>query len=394
MMRKKLLFLPSAIVLSLAACFLQTVYAAQAEALSVSAESAVLVEADTGRVLYEKNKDKKLPMASTTKIMSALITLEAGNLDLPFVVDERAIQVEGSSMGLQKGDTVTLRTLACGMLLPSGNDAANAAAVRLAGSLDGYAEMMNIRAAAIGMQYTHFVTPSGLADEPHNSTAHDMAKLARVALKNTAFLDLCSRSVAKVEFGNPPYERWLKNHNKLLTQYKGAVGMKTGFTKKSGRCLVSAAERNGVQLIAITLNAPNDWQDHTNLLNYGFQEVKSCTYEVDYGNLRLKIVGGMQEEMGVVPLTAPTVHLKEEELSQVTQQVLLQPFYYAPLRAGDAVGEVRLLLKGEEVGSCTLVAADDVEQKVTPIQYSFWEKVKMWFANLFYRLKGYIQDLL
>ena len=163
---------------------------AVAEGLSVSAKAAVLIEADTGRVLFAKNKDMQLPMASTTKILTALITLESNNLDELFVVDEKAIQVEGSSMGLQKGDSASLRTLACGMLLPSGNDAANAAAVRIGGSIAEFAAMMNQRAAAIGMTNSHFVTPSGLDDEQHYSTAHDMAKLARVALKNNAFQDI------------------------------------------------------------------------------------------------------------------------------------------------------------------------------------------------------------
>ena len=394
MMRKRLLSLLPAAVICLSACFSQTVSAAKSDGLSVSAKSAVLIEADTGRILYEKNKDQKLPMASTTKIMSALIALEAGNLDEPFVVDEKAIQVEGSSMGLQKGDTVTLRTLACGMLLPSGNDAANAAAVRIAGSIEDFAGMMNIRAKAIGMGNTHFVTPSGLDNEQHYSTAHDMAKLARVALKNSIFLDLCSRNVTKVEFGNPPYERWLKNHNRLLSEYKGAIGVKTGFTKKSGRCLVSAAERDGIRLIAVTLNAPNDWQDHTKLFDYGFQDVKSSTYEVDYENIRLTVVGGKQDELGVVPLTVPTVHVEEQEFPNITQKVLLEPFYYAPLKAGDAVGEIKLYLGKEEIGSCTLVAKDDLEQKITQIEYSFWEKIKMWFANLFYKIKSFFQGLL
>ncbi|MDD6237569.1 MAG: D-alanyl-D-alanine carboxypeptidase [Clostridiales bacterium] len=367
---------------------------AVAEGLSVSAKAAVLIEADTGRVLFAKNKDMQLPMASTTKILTALITLESDNLDELFVVDEKAIQVEGSSMGLQSGDSASLRTLACGMLLPSGNDAANAAAVRIGGSIAEFAAMMNQRAAAIGMTNSHFVTPSGLDDEQHYSTAHDMAKLARVALKNNAFQDICSRNIAKVEFGNPPYERWLKNHNRLLNEYKGAIGVKTGFTKKSGRCLVSAAERDGVTLIAVTLNAPNDWQDHTLMFNYGFNGVKPQQYDVKYEDIQLNVVGGKSAKVGVVPLTATMVNVEENKLQDITQKVIAEHFYYAPIQAGDVVGKIELYLDGEEIGTATLIAAEDVQRDITEIKYSLWDKIKMWFNNLKYKIINYIHRLL
>lgn len=367
---------------------------AVAEGLSVSAKAAVLIEADTGRVLFAKNKDMQLPMASTTKILTALITLESDNLDELFVVDEKAIQVEGSSMGLQKGDSASLRTLACGMLLPSGNDAANAAAVRIGGSIAEFAAMMNQRAAAIGMTNSHFVTPSGLDDEQHYSTAHDMAKLARVALKNNAFQDICSRNIAKVEFGNPPYERWLKNHNRLLNEYKGAIGVKTGFTKKSGRCLVSAAERDGVTLIAVTLNAPNDWQDHTLMFNYGFNDVKPQQYDVKYEEIQLNVVGGKSDKVGVVPLTSTMVNVEENKLQDITQKVIAEHFYYAPIQAGDVVGKIELYLDGEEIGTATLIAAEDVQRDITEIKYSLWDKIKMWFNNLKYKIINYIHRLL
>ena len=367
---------------------------ADAEGLSVSAKAAVLIEADTGRVLFSKNKDMQLPMASTTKILTALITLESDGLDDLFVVDEKAIQVEGSSMGLRAGDSASLRTLACGMLLPSGNDAANAAAVRIGGSIAEFAAIMNQRAAAIGMKNSHFVTPSGLDNEQHYSTAYDMAKLARVALKNNAFQDICSRNIAKVEFGNPPYERWLKNHNRLLNEYKGAIGVKTGFTKKSGRCLVSAAERDGVTLIAVTLNAPNDWQDHTLMFNYGFNDVKPQQYHLQYEDIQLDIVGGKSAKVGVVPLTSTMVNVEENRLKDITPKVIAEHFYYAPVHAGDVMGKIELYLDGEEIGTTALIAAEDVKRDVTEIKYSLWDKIKMWFVNLKYKIIHYISGLL
>ncbi|MBQ4100232.1 MAG: D-alanyl-D-alanine carboxypeptidase, partial [Oscillospiraceae bacterium] len=209
-------------------------------AVGVSANSAVLIEMQTGKVLYEKNAHQKLSMASTTKIMTALLTLESQNLDTYFTVNPKVIQVEGTSMGLLEGDQVTLRALAYGMLLASGNDAANSAAVAVGGSIDAFVAMMNERAKLLGMKNTSFKTPSGLDDDGHYSTAYDMALLASAALSNPDFVEICSKETAKIKYGNPPYDRWLKNHNKLLTGYDGTISVKTGFTKKSGRCLVSA----------------------------------------------------------------------------------------------------------------------------------------------------------
>ena len=180
-------------------------------------------------------------MASTTKIMTALLTLEQGGLDDYFQVDSDAIRVEGSSMGLQEGDSVSLRALAYGMLLASGNDGANAAAVRIAGSIPAFVERMNARAAEIGMADTRFATPSGLDDPGHYSTAYDMALLAREALQSPLFAEICAQSKAVVQYGNPPYNRWLTNHNRLLREYPGTIGVKTGFTKASGRCQIGRA---------------------------------------------------------------------------------------------------------------------------------------------------------
>ncbi|MBP1549768.1 MAG: D-alanyl-D-alanine carboxypeptidase, partial [Oscillospiraceae bacterium] len=228
---------------------------------NISAESYVLIDAQTGTIIASDNEFKERPMASTTKIMTTLLLLESGNLDEEFKVDNAAIRVEGSSMGLCEDDIVTKRSLCYGMMLPSGNDAANQTAVLLAGNATEFAKMMNERAEKIGLKNTNFVTPSGLHDENHYSTAYDMALLTREALNNSYFREICGKQRVKIRFGNPPYERWLVNTNKLLYLYEYCIGVKTGFTDEAGRCLVSAAEKDGVTLIAVTLNAPNDWQD-------------------------------------------------------------------------------------------------------------------------------------
>lgn len=329
-----------------------------------SAKAAVLIEATTGRILYAKNENTELPMASTTKIMSAMLTLEQENLDEYFTVDPQAIKVEGSSMGLVEGDQVTLRILAYGMLLPSGNDAANTAAVRIGGTTEAFVEMMNQRAADLGLKNTHFVTPSGLDAEGHHSTARDMAFLARAALKNPDFLAICSSKNAQLEFGNPPFKRWLKNSNKMLQNYEGAIGVKTGFTDEAGRCLVSAAQRDGVTLICVTLNDPNDWQDTADLFNYGFSQVTVQQIPADKaGELSLTVTGGEQSRCAVVPYGAATSVVEPSELAT---RVHLDRFYYAPVNAGDIVGRVEYLYDGEVVASQQLMAAETVGRGTAP----------------------------
>ena len=341
---------------------------------SVSAHAAILIAADTGRVLYAKNENEQLSMASTTKIMTALLTLEQENLDEYFTVDDKAIQVEGSSMGLQSGDQVSLRALAYGMLLQSGNDAANMAAVHIGGSIEGFTELMNQRAKQIGMENTHFSTPSGLDQDDHYSTAADMAKLAQEALKNADFLEICSSYKAKVEYGNPPYTRWMTNHNRLLKEYQGAIGVKTGFTKKSGRCLVSAAERDGIQLIAVTLKAPNDWQDHKQMLDYGFSV--SQLVELPIPELsKATVVGGMSScvELAAQPIQG---NRTQEELALVESEIHLKQFYYAPITSGEVLGSIVYRLDGKQIGETPLTANGAVVQDTTPPDMSFWEKCK------------------
>lgn len=339
-------------------------------AAEVSAQAAVVIDIDNGRVYYEKNADTVLPMASTTKIMTALVVLESGlDLDEYFTVDSNAIMVEGSSMGLQKGDRVTLRTLCYGMLLSSGNDAANAAAVRVGGSIEGFCRLMNERAKEMGLVNTSFQTPSGLDDEKHHTTAKELATVTWYAMKNDDFKNICNRVTASVEFGNPPYKRTLYNHNRLLRTYEGTIGVKTGFTKNSGRCLVSAAERNGVGLICVTLNAPNDWSDHTKLYNEYFDTLAKL--ELDEGtNYVVKVTGGTTSSVNLVPSTTPVATLSAGELSRVEKSVVIAPFAYAPVNCGDVMGEVVYTLDSVELARVDLVAQTDVK-RLTPEKNGF-----------------------
>ena len=353
---------------------------ARAAGLEVSAQSAVVLTADTGAVLFEKDGHTPRPVASTTKIMTALLALEAAQEQGDPLVDitQEMVAVEGSSMGLQAGDSISLTGLAAGMLLASGNDAANAAALYLDASLESFAARMNQRAAALGMEDTHFVTPSGLDGEDaqglgHLSTAYDMALLARAALEDQAFRQLCSSPSLAVEFAEPVKRVTYTNHNKLLTQYQGCVGVKTGFTKEAGRCLVSAAERDGALLIAVTLNAPNDWQDHTALLDYGFSQVEP--YQLAGGDVRLTVpvVGSPVEVMSLRGSNGGEVTLPLGQGAQVERVVHAPKFLYAPVEAGEQVGEICWYLEGQLLGSAPLIAAGaaPLQEKVP----SLWERL-------------------
>lgn len=353
---------------------------AQAAGPEVSAQSAVVLTADTGAVLFEKDGHTPRPVASTTKIMTALLALEAAQEQGDPLVDitQEMVAVEGSSMGLQAGDSISLTGLAAGMLLASGNDAANAAALYLDGSLESFAARMNQRAAALGMEDTHFVTPSGLDGEDaqglgHLSTAYDMALLARAALEDQAFRQLCSSPSLAVEFAEPVKRVTYTNHNKLLTQYPGCVGVKTGFTKEAGRCLVSAAERDGALLIAVTLNAPNDWEDHTALLDYGFSQVEP--YQLAGGDVRLTVpvVGSPVEVVSLRGSNGGEVTLPLGQGAQVERVVRVPKFLYAPVEAGEQVGEICWYLEGQLLGSAPLTAAGAAPlQEKAP---SLWERL-------------------
>lgn len=325
----------------------------------ISAKAAILICADTGTVLYAKNEKEHRAIASTTKIMTALLTLEAGELDKSFTVNSDAIKVEGTSMGLRENDIVTRRALCYGMLLPSGNDAANAAAVDVAGSYEEFAKLMNSKAKALGMLNSNFVTPSGLDADNQYSCAYDLAVLTMHALKNPEFKNICSKQSSVVSFGNPPYDRTLYNSNKLLASFEGCIGVKTGFTDNARRTLVSAAERNGVTLIAVTLNAPDDWRDHTRMLDYGFQTVQRRSLRYDCSSVKVDVVGSVRDEVGVYPADSAEIILTDYQLDKLHTKVYLPPFIYADIKKGEVIGEIRYFLNDKVIYRISLCAKAD-----------------------------------
>lgn len=351
----------------------------------ISAKAYVLMAADTREVLCAYNEDEKLPMASTTKIMTSLIALEQGIPEQQIKVSSDMVAVEGTSIGLLPDDLITVRTLVYGMLLESGNDAANVTAYAVAGGQTQFLDLMNQKAKEIGMFNTCFETVSGLDSENHYSTAYDMALLGSYAIQNPEFLKICSTKTARVSYGNPPYARTFENHNKMLSYYDGAIGIKTGFTKKSGRCLVSAATRNGVTLVAVTLNAPNDWSDHQKLFDYGFSVISLRDLSEETKNISVKVVGGDCAEVAVQLSQQAVIPLVDTNV-QIITQVYLQPFLYAPIAAGDCVGTVVYSIDGKTVCSRSLVAADSVaavtvERQETEEDPTLFTRIKSFFKK-------------
>ncbi|MDE6149525.1 MAG: D-alanyl-D-alanine carboxypeptidase [Ruminococcus sp.] len=377
----KILSFISAVVLS----FFTLAFNANAVDLpATSAKGAILIDAATGEILFEKNCKEKLPMASTTKIMSAMLALESGNLDEEFVVDSDAIKVEGSSMGLQEGDRVTMRALVHGMLLPSGNDAANAAAVRICGSVEAFVQLMNDRAVELGLTSTHFVTPSGLDDDTdeHYSSAYDMAILAKEALKNPDFREICGKYNAKLKYGNPPYERWLTNSNKLLNTCDGVIGVKTGFTDKAKRCLVSACERNDATLICVTLNAPNDWLDHSRLFDYGFTMFEKQKLPAETNKFIVNVVGGTEDTVEC-ETKIPQLNMLRGKADEVTSEVYINHFLYAPVVENTEVGKITYYYKDQVIHEEPIVTSRTVGYKKAEKEQSFFSKCCSKLGELF-----------
>ncbi len=322
----------------LVACLIVNVSGAE---LSVSADSAILMCADTGEIIYEKNAYEKRGIASTTKIMTALLAFEKGNVNKTVIAEKDDVTVEGTSMGLKAGDKVTVSTLVSGMLLESGNDGANVTATAIGGNREKFIRMMNDKAKILNMKNTSFKNPSGLTEEGHYSTAYDMALLASYAVQNEEFCNICSLKSIRVFYGGPDYYRTFYNHNKLLGKVDGVFGVKTGFTKASGRCLVSAAKRGDVTLVAVTLKAPDDWRDHEKLLEYGFSVVEQKEIKLK-DTVKISVVGSHSSYINAVAKEPLKVYTYSSN-AKIKIEIYCEKFLYSGVKKGDTVGFVRAL---------------------------------------------------
>ena len=329
-----------------------------AHGMGTSAGSAILMEAESGRVLYEQDADRPRLIASVTKLMTALVALESGHpLEEKVVIREEDTRTEGSSLYLRPGEELRLETLLYGLLLQSGNDAALAVARHCGGTVENFVAQMNLRAARLGMEHSRFANPSGLNAEGHCSTARDLALLARACLKNETLAAIAATRSVTLE------GRSFVNHNKLLWRYEGCVGLKTGYTEKAGRTLVSSAERNGQTLVCVTLNDRDDWNDHKALLDYGFSAFPR------------QVLAEEGEELGRVPLQGSLLHMASVEAretvayplkqgEEVTMEVDLPDQAEAPVVQGEIAGSVRFLVGSRQVGQTYLVWSGSARRDV------------------------------
>ena len=351
-------FLRRAACSVLALCLLFALLVPAAAAPAVSAASAALYCPATGEFAFTQNADARRGMASTTKIMTALVAIENGDADAEIVIPGAAVGVEGSSLYLKAGEKMTLRDLLYGLLLQSANDAAEAIAIAIGGSVEGFADLMNEKAAAMGLTDTHFTNPHGLADENHYTTARELAKIAAEAMQQPLFCEICGARRAAIPNGEGG-KRYLVNHNKLLFTYAGAIGVKTGFTKKAGRCLVSAAEKDGVRLICVTLNCPDDWNTHAALYQryFALTESRPLTLEAPI----LPVVGGQKAALQTVLVGQPTYTAIRGREEGITVTVYLnRGFCYAPVEAGQPLGQVVWRRGDHVIGTAVLAAGESI----------------------------------
>lgn len=328
---------------------------------AISAKSAILIERDSGRILYTHDPYKKLPPASTTKIMTALIALEYGNLDQKVKINNKSIGVEGSSIYLKQNETITLRDLVYGLMLRSGNDAAVAIAYHISGSVDEFCKIMNNKAKEIGAKNTNFTNPHGLHNDNHYTTAYDLAIISREALKHEEFRKISSSTkwIADRESNNYFY-----NKNKTLWQYKDGDGVKIGYTKKAGRCLVSSATRNGMQLIAVVLNDGNWFNDCYTLLDYGFNNYKQNIITEKNEFVRsIYVNNGKKNILPLISENMISYPIKNGEIENIETVVKLPKTIKAPVTKGQRIGSMQIYLNGKLISSTNLVAKESIELK-------------------------------
>lgn len=339
-----------------------------------SAASYALLDPVSGKLIAERDADTRRPMASTTKIMTTLVVLDHCDLEAVVTVDQRAVGTEGSSIYLFAGEQIKVRTLLYALMLSSANDAAAALAIHTAGSIESFAALMNEKATALGLKDTHFCNPHGLQDEAHYTTARELAVLTAAAMQNETFAEIVGTTRYSAPQIGTNASRLFLNHNKLLRTFDGAIGVKTGFTKASGRCLVSAARREGLTLIAVTLNDPNDWRDHTALHEWGFSQYVAFAPEPT--PLTLPVVGGTSGEVLLTPtetlrLTLPAAH------GEISCTVEAPRFLFGGFGKDEVKGRLIYRMGDTVLGEIPLATADAVPAAKT--EQTLWDRIKKLF---------------
>ena len=325
--------------------------AAYAETPCPSARSAIVMTSK-GRIMYEKNADAQALIASTTKLMTAIVTLENAKLNELVDITYECCNIEGSSMYLKAGERYTVKELLLGLLLVSGNDAAQALALHVAGSVENFTKLMNAKAAELGMEDSSFENPHGLDAPGHYSTARDMAKLMCCCMENESFRQLCATKSCLIK------GQTLINHNKLLDMCPDCIGGKTGYTQAAGRCLVSCCERNGLRLICVTLSAPDDWNDHIRLYDWAYSQFE-LRDAVEGQSFQVPVISGCEKSVRLLPESSIELLLEPEQ--ELCLKVEYPRFVFAPVNKGETGGKIWVIIDGKQVGECRLVYERDVD---------------------------------
>ena len=347
--------------------------AASAEEVGTSAAACVIIDAESGRILLSHNAESPLPMASTTKVMTALLAIEGGNLDAPVTCSRSAFGVPGTSIYLAEGETLTLREMLYGLMLASGNDAAIAIAEHIGGTVEEFCRMMTARARELGCTNTVFLTPHGLPCEGHYTTAHDLALIAREAMLHPVFREIVGTSRATIPWEGRNYDRVLNNKNKLLTTYEGATGIKTGYTKKAGRCLVFGAERNGLEIIGAVLNCPDWFNEAARLMDLAFERYEAVTM-LTAGDLAatLPVNYSAGRTVDAVLSADLTGVAAKGTLPQV--ELDLPDTLQAPIYTNQIIGTARLTAGGITIAEVPIIAATDIARDDFPARWlMYWQ---------------------
>ena len=370
----KTFFKIAAFALSFALLFLYNGSAA-AETADGAPRSSILIEAKTGRVLYEQNAHEPLPMASTTKIMTALVALENGDVHDLVTAGKNAFGVPGTSIYLSLGEQLPLLDMLYGLMLASGNDAAVAIAEHIGGDVDKFCSMMNDRAAAIGCEDTVFATPHGLPADNHHTTARDLALIAREAMRNPTFREIVSTQRAGIPWAGHDYDRILNNKNKLLSEDPGATGIKTGYTKAAGRCLVFAAKRDGLELIGVVLNCPDWFREAEALLDRGFDNWQMVSLLSAGETVRaLPVRNGVTDAVRVIASDDVSAPVRMDAWPDLVLE--LPDSLEAGFPKGQTVGTAKLMDAGQTLITVPLVTAEAVPER--SFRYGWRRILKEW----------------
>ncbi|MDL2225908.1 D-alanyl-D-alanine carboxypeptidase [Eubacteriales bacterium OttesenSCG-928-M02] len=341
-----------------------------------SANAACVLEVKTGRVLYEKNADAPMPMASTTKVLTAIIAIESGQLESIVACPDAASGVEGSSLYLKPGEQFTLLDLVYGLMLHSGNDAAEAIAIHLAGSVDGFCALMNEKARTIGCENSNFQNPHGLPSDNHYTTARDLAKISAYAMQNITFRQVVGTQYHEMYPQGEGEKRTLKNKNKLLWNYENATGIKTGFTKEAGRCLVAASQTDSLDVVAVVLSSPDMWNDTMELMDEAhatYWMTQQCEENQSLGTIPVEKGRTTQVELSLAD--ACYFPLRIDGTEEVTVDVEKPASLTAPFEKGMVVGKATYSFAGTPIATIDVVTVEGVEKQ------TLWQKVKRFFGG-------------